>query len=109
MIIVETCPKCGHDLIDTVIATYPPIPRKECPSCGWYWEGEPEQMIRVPFNGNHPVERMNGIDFDKLMRWECVETSAWIPPACRGCMNHPSNGGSGICNCTLGNQGSITC
>ena len=27
-----------------------------------------------------------------------------IPDACRGCMNHPSNGGSGICNCTLGMQ-----
>lgn len=27
-----------------------------------------------------------------------------IPHACRGCMNHPSNGGSGICNCTLGTQ-----
>ena len=25
-----------------------------------------------------------------------------IPEACRNCSNHPSNGGSGICNCTLG-------
>lgn len=25
-----------------------------------------------------------------------------IPPACRGCSNHPSNGGTGICFCTLG-------
>lgn len=23
-----------------------------------------------------------------------------IPPSCRACSNHPSNGGSGICNCT---------
>ena len=28
---------------------------------------------------------------------------SWIPDACRGCSNHPSNGGSGICHCTLGN------
>lgn len=25
-----------------------------------------------------------------------------IPEACRHCNNHPSNGGSGICHCTLG-------
>lgn len=27
-----------------------------------------------------------------------------IPPACRGCSNHSSNGGSGICFCTLGSM-----
>ena len=52
MIIIETCPKCGHDLMDEVICTYPPIPAKRCPSCGWYWEGKQEQIIRVPFSGN---------------------------------------------------------
>jgi uncharacterized Zn finger protein len=51
-IIIETCPKCGHDLMSEVICTYPPIPKKSCPSCGWYWEGEPEQVIRQPFGGN---------------------------------------------------------
>lgn len=51
-IIIETCPKCGHDLMDEMICTYPPIPRKSCPSCGWSWEGEPEQVIRRPFGGN---------------------------------------------------------
>lgn len=25
-----------------------------------------------------------------------------IPEECRGCSNHPINGGSGICHCTLG-------
>lgn len=29
-------------------------------------------------------------------------TSATIPNACINCPNHPSNGGSGICHCTLG-------
>lgn len=51
-IIIETCPKCGHDLLNEVICTYPPIPRKSCPSCGWSWEGEREEVIRVPFGGN---------------------------------------------------------
>ncbi len=52
MIIIETCPKCGHDLTNSVICTYPPIPRKECWNCGWSWEGEQEEIVRVPFGGN---------------------------------------------------------
>ena len=31
-----------------------------------------------------------------------------IPDACINCPNHPSNGGSGICHCILG-QSKITC
>jgi hypothetical protein len=52
MIIIETCPKCGHDLQDLVIATYPPIPKKECFSCGWSWTWKQEEVVRVPFGGN---------------------------------------------------------
>lgn len=26
----------------------------------------------------------------------------WMPDACKACSNHPQNGGSGICHCTLG-------
>lgn len=51
-IIIETCPKCGHDLVDEVICTNPPIPKKSCWNCGWHWEGEPEEVVRVPFGGN---------------------------------------------------------
>lgn len=29
-------------------------------------------------------------------------TLSGTPDPCRNCPNHPSNGGSGICNCTLG-------
>lgn len=31
-----------------------------------------------------------------------------IPDPCKSCSNHPTNGGSGICNCTLG-QVPVTC
>ena len=31
-----------------------------------------------------------------------------IPPSCVNCPNHPSNGGSGLCHCILG-QSPITC
>lgn len=51
-IIIETCPKCGHDLVEEVLCTYPSIPKKSCWSCGWSWTGEPEQVLRVPFGGN---------------------------------------------------------
>lgn len=51
-IIIETCPKCGHDLHDVMLASNPSIPKKECFSCGWSLEGEREEIIRVPFGGN---------------------------------------------------------
>lgn len=33
-----------------------------------------------------------------------IDKNIWdgIPDACRRCSGHPSNGGSGICNCILG-------
>ena len=86
MIIIETCPKCGHDLVDSVICTNPPIPKKECIKCGWTWEGKREEVVRVPF-----VE--NAIDTIKLEQ-----------PACDNCSNNIKNGGSGICHCILGQQ-----
>lgn len=35
-------------------------------------------------------------------------TIVTLSSACKTCPNHPSNGGSGICNCTLG-QADFTC
>lgn len=34
--------------------------------------------------------------------FEWLKNNAFIPPACENCSNHPKNGGSGICHCTLG-------
>ena len=86
MMIIETCPKCGHDLVDKVICTNPPISKKECVNCGWTWEGKREGIVRVPF-----VE--NTIDTVKLEQ-----------SACDNCSNNIKNGGSGICHCILGQQ-----
>ena len=84
MIIIETCPKCGHDLFDSVICTNPPIPKKECHNCGWTWEGQREEVIRVPFNENNstpiieplqPIldeEGMRNICLDKQMMWDKI-------------------------------------
>ena len=45
-----------------------------------------------------------GSVFKKIDTW----SPSGIPEACRNCSNHPSNGGSGICFCTLGTT-KITC
>lgn len=50
MIVIETCPVCGSDLQDLVVCTYPPIRQKYCWSCGYTWESEREEIVRVPFN-----------------------------------------------------------
>lgn len=81
--IIYTCPRCGTDLIDTVICTYPPKVQKWCPSCGWCHTEEREEVIRIPFGGNLG----NGV-FGNL--------------ACLRCPTNPANGGDGICFCTLG-------
>ena len=93
MIIIETCPECGHDLVDSVICTNPPIPRKECHNCGWIWEGQREQVFRVPFVENESPYTT----FNSLKNLACIL-----------CANNPRNGGSGNCNCTLV-QPQITC
>ncbi len=45
------------------------------------------------------ISNPTGVNFYDLMG---------IPPACRNCGNHPVNGGSGICHCTLGTT-QVTC
>ena len=52
MTVIETCPICGYDLLNSVICTNPPIPKKECLNCGWTWEGRKEGIIRIPFVNN---------------------------------------------------------
>lgn len=75
--IVYICPECGGDLQEMVLDSYPPIYKKECLKCGWsYSLINGEEIIKIPY----PLP----------------------PDACKHCSNHPSNGGSGICNCTLG-------
>ena len=124
MIVVETCPKCGHDLCDEMIDTYPPIHRKVCYHCGWRWTGKPEKITRVPFGGNTNAftdkdntsiildgssTGWDSIDIKTLTDWAStnIETSSTINnafgrKACENCPSNPKNGGDGICFCTLG-------
>ena len=74
MIVIETCPKCGHDLTDLVIATNPPIPQKKCFGCGWSWTGEQEEVVRVPFGGNSAPSPYEDVLSDLLCEVNCVKT-----------------------------------
>jgi hypothetical protein len=63
-----------------------------CPKCG---------RVNAPWVSQCGCQ---GNVFKKIDTW----SPSGIPEACRNCSNHPSNGGSGICLCTLGMQ-TITC
>ena len=77
--IIYTCPECGGDLQEMVLDSYPPIYKKECLKCGWT-ENRMDETVRIPYQSQN----------------------SFVSQVCKHCSNHPSNGGSGICNCTLG-------
>ena len=134
MIFIYTCPKCGHDLSNSIIATNPPIQVYECRNCGWsHEEEEREQNIRIPFpeenNTNYVADFGDGtittnmatvntigsiIDNTintKMAEWDIKDKDHYIggwnieeKNPCKNCNNNPKNGGSGICNCILGNM-----
>ena len=109
MKIIETCPRCGADLIDVVIATCPEIVRKECWSCGWSSQGEKEEVVRILFGGNRSWSDTTPLDYTTS---ETISNIRYIPMGpsdkaydgspCQHCSNNPINGGSGICHCILG-------
>ena len=82
--IIYVCPECGDNLIYITLDTSPPTKTVQCKKCGWSHTEEP---VYIPY----PVDKskFNG------------SAISHIPPACQNCRNHPSNGGSGICSCTL--------
>lgn len=49
--IIEICPECGGELMNIILTTYPPIPKKVCTACGWSWTGKREEIEQVPFDG----------------------------------------------------------
>lgn len=97
--IIETCPRCGHDLMNIMLASNPPIPKKECWHCGWSWTGELEEVIRMPFGGNS-LEHDKYPSLNDYINTPYTLNSEQSP--CENYSNNVKNGGSGICNCTLG-------
>lgn len=103
MRIIETCPQCGHDLIDTILYSYQAIPKKECLNCGWSWTCEQEEVIRIPFGGNgvNITEQPSLNDYLNLNLKDSLVDN-FEQSSCDNCPNHTKNGGNGMCNCTLG-------
>lgn len=65
--------------------------------CGWCDRLDKECKLVVSDDvvKLQPYIPLNGLQTDP------IDLLQHIPIPCRGCSNHPSNGGSGICNCTL--------
>lgn len=117
--IIYTCPKCGHDLQSELLTCDPPIHRDYCPSCGWE-HSKLEKIERIPYGGNDLDNAIydikpfltttdESLPLESLLeKMYFVEPINIIPKACENCPSHPKNGGSGICNCTLG-QMEIMC
>lgn len=100
VMIIETCPRCGADLVTFVLTCDPPVPKKECLCCGWSWTGEPEEITRVPFGEDTYVS--DQMTFTLRHNPVKLSDSSYDYSPCRTCSNNPANGGSGICYCTLG-------
>ena len=82
------------------------------------------EAIREGFANIEKVMREESAKIGKIVREAVVQNAGayqykptapgiywpnnYIPEACRSCMNHPSNGGTGICHCTLGHP-TVTC
>ena len=99
--IIETCPKCGHDLQDEVICTYPPIPLG-----GNTNNFTDKNNISIVLDESST--NWNSID---ITDWDStnIKTSSTINTAfcknpCENCPNNPKNGGDGVCFCILGQQ-----
>ena len=66
-----------------------------CPRCG---------RVNAPWVMTCPC-KSNAYIFkeEKPIVYTTTSVSS-VPDPCKKCSNHPSNGGSGICHCTLGTQ-----
>ena len=133
LMIIYTCPECGHDLKSEVLTCNPPIHKDYCPSCGWsHSHSEQEEVVRIPFGGNSlkmrdatseeqkniqeyidEISEPTGINFYDLLGLKEPNFTELKYPfirnnfennACESCPSNPNNGGTGICFCTLGQQ-----
>ena len=73
-------------------------------ACDHYWEctGVDTKYwhYTCKWCGEHKREKI--YQPDSITAFQPDTVWEGIPEACKHCSNHPSDGGSGICNCTLG-------
>lgn len=70
-VIIEICPKCGRDLLDEVIYTYPPTIRKICLGCGWSWEDKRDEIDSFPFDDNDLKMETDNSLLNDFLRMGC--------------------------------------
>ena len=115
MKIIETCPICGHDLVDLILTYNPPISKRKCFNCGFNDYINTDATMPKCFNcglndyintdATMPEVTLNGgVDYYIVERCVPVQPSdsAFENSACKYCSNNPRNGGSGICHCIMG-------
>ena len=74
-----------------------------CPRCGKVNAPWVPQCVCAPKEPTAPV-------WDPPVGPSVARPGIWYSsPACKNCPTNPENGGSGHCNCILGNWGQITC
>ena len=67
---------------------------------------ELNELLQKEFDRGVNSQKTNNITY--MPNTTYTSDNTFIPSACRTCSKHPSNGGDGICNCTLGDM-KITC
>ena len=77
---IDAMTKMAREMLDKI---YPPVPEED--------NRKPPSVVEIEVPAPAPAAYgyFDGPD-------------GVIPAACRSCRNHPSNGGSGNCNCILG-------
>ena len=64
---------------------------------------ELNELLEKEFErGKRSIQHEKTVNWTQL--WVSSPNTDYVPPACKTCSNHPSNGGSGICYCTLCND-----
>lgn len=64
-----------------------------------------ESNIIISNENNNPKDELLNEDYLKIkleLEKYTYPNFNYVPESCRGCSNHPSNGGSGVCYCILG-------
>ena len=98
MKIIYTCPKCGNDLVDVCLCSYPAKNAMYCINCGFMTEPEIEETIRIPYGGNYHYDRIINESVGELLRLNSNGNTS----VSSNFTNNLKNGGDGVCFCTLG-------
>lgn len=74
--------------------------KKDCPFYGLLWTtmNNASTLLEKKFDDYYGCRRAQPY----CEKNTYIYQNEYVPDACRNCSNHPSNGGSGICFCTLG-------